>query len=56
MNTVFSLAERGTSFATRTRAAEVVKELSQIIALEPTKKLTIGIANKFANGDTNEAC
>jgi len=43
MNTVFSLSERGTSFATRTRAVEVVKELSEFLALEPTKELTVDL-------------
>lgn len=43
MNTVFSLSERGTSFATRTRAAEVVKELGEFLTLGPTKELTIDL-------------
>lgn len=43
MNTIFSLSERGTSFATRTRAAKIIKELGEFLTLKPTKELTIDL-------------
>lgn len=43
MNTTIVLTERGTSFATRTRAAEIVKEIQDSIELEQTEELTVDL-------------
>ena len=43
MNTLFVLSEQGTSFATRTRAAEIIKELQNSIELEQSEELTVDL-------------
>lgn len=45
MNTVVSLSERGTSFATRTKAAEIIREIAEIITITPDIKLTIDLTS-----------
>jgi hypothetical protein len=41
MNAIFLLSERGTSFATRTRAEELAGELTQVLVSNPSERLTI---------------
>lgn len=43
MSTAFMLSEWGNSLATRTRAAEIVKEIHDTIDLEQTGELTVDL-------------
>lgn len=43
MSAVFMLSERGTSFATRTRAAEIVNELAGVIDAKSAKEITVDL-------------
>ncbi len=43
MNTVFLVSERGNSFATRTRAAEIVQEICEFIELQQPNEITIDL-------------